>query len=215
MRIFVFGALALALTIPANGQAAAGAAGATTAAMAAAMAANSKRRPQAQPRPQQTHEGKMQVHFSPGGRPTEAIVERIDKAKASIRVQAYTFTSEPIAAALIKAHKRGVDVQVILDKSQPNQRYTYATPFVNAKIPTYIDASHAIAHNKVMIIDDGFVITGSFNFTKAAETSNAENVLVIYSPSLAKEYLDNWERHRQHSANAKDADQEEKIKGQK
>jgi len=57
---------------------------------------------------------------------------------------------------------------------------------VNAGIPTLIDAQHAIARNKVMVLDGSVVITGSFNFTKAAEESNAENLLIIHS----KEFLD-------------------------
>lgn len=57
----------------------------------------------------------------------------------------------------------------------------------------------AIAHNKVMIIDDRIVITGSFNFTKAAEEKNAENLLIIDSPALAAKYVANFEAHRKHS----------------
>jgi len=60
-------------------------------------------------------------------------------------------------------------------------------------------AKHAIVHNKVMIIDGATVITGSFNFTKAAEEKNAENLLIIRDPGLAKFYMENWERHRVHS----------------
>jgi len=50
-----------------------------------------------------------------------------------------------------------------------------------------------------MIIDREVVITESFNFTRAAEESNAENVLIIRSKDLAREYLDNWEKHKGHS----------------
>ena len=85
-------------------------------------------------------------------------------------------------------------MRVILDKSQPNQPYTSATFLTNAKISTFIDSRHAIAHNKIIVIDGNTVITGSFNFTKAAETSNAENLLIIESPELALVYLDNWEK---------------------
>ncbi len=69
----------------------------------------------------------------------------------------------------------------------------------NAGIPTFIDDKHAIAHNKVMIIDKAKVITGSFNFTKAAEEKNAENVLIIKDKALAKVYIENWEKHKGHS----------------
>lgn len=56
-----------------------------------------------------------------------------------------------------------------------------------------------IAHNKVMVIDGQTVVTGSFNFTKAAEENNAENLLIIRDLGLAKLYMENWERHRGHS----------------
>jgi phosphatidylserine/phosphatidylglycerophosphate/cardiolipin synthase-like enzyme len=90
-------------------------------------------------------------------------------------VQAYSFTSAPIAKALLNAHKRGVKVEVILDRSQKTQKYSSATFLYNVGIPVKIDAQHTIAHNKVMIIDGETVITGSFNFTKPADENNAEN----------------------------------------
>ena len=58
----------------------------------------------------------------------------------------------------------------------------------HADIPVLIDAKHAIAHNKVMIIDGKTVITGSFNFTKAAEEQNAESLVIIKDSSLANKY---------------------------
>jgi phosphatidylserine/phosphatidylglycerophosphate/cardiolipin synthase-like enzyme len=140
-----------------------------------------------------------QVYFSPNGGCTEAIVKEIGAAKREILVQAYSFTSAPIAKALVEAHKRGVRVEAILDKSQRTGKYSSATFLANSKIPTFIDARHAIAHNKIMIVDQDTVITGSFNFTKAAEEKNAENLLIIKSRELAKIYIENWNKHREHS----------------
>ena len=94
-----------------------------------------------------------EVFFSPRGGCTDAIIETVNRAKNSVLVQAYSFTSAPIARAILNAHKRGVKVQVILDKSQRTDKYSSATFFFNMGIPTKIDAAHAIAHNKVMIID--------------------------------------------------------------
>ena len=82
-----------------------------------------------------------------------------------------------MARSLVNARKRGVAVQVILDKSQRSEKYSSADFLQHAGIPTFIDAQHAIAHNKIMVINDATVITGSFKFTKAAEEDNAENVL--------------------------------------
>jgi len=140
-----------------------------------------------------------EVYFSPNGECTDAIIRELNKAKHTILVQAYSFTSAPIAKALLDAHRRGVKVEVILDKSQRTQSYSSATFLFNVGIPVKIDAQHSIAHNKVMIIDGESVITGSFNFTKAAEEKNAENLLVIHEKELASLYTKNWKEHADHS----------------
>jgi len=140
-----------------------------------------------------------QVYFSPDGGAAAAIVAELDKATNSILVQAYSFTSAPIAAALVEAHKRGVKITVILDKGQKTAKYSSADFVSRAGITTLIDGKHAIAHNKVMIIDGRTVITGSFNFTKAAEEKNAENLLIICDRELADKYIANWKLHEAHS----------------
>lgn len=141
----------------------------------------------------------VRVFFSPDGGCTNAIIDEITNAKSQILVQSYSFTSTPIAKALLTAHKRGVKVEVILDKSQRIEKYSSATFLANSRIPTFIDDAHGIAHDKIMIIDGQTVITGSFNFTKAAEEKNSENLLIIKSEELAKIYIANWNKHRKHS----------------
>jgi phosphatidylserine/phosphatidylglycerophosphate/cardiolipin synthase-like enzyme len=141
----------------------------------------------------------IQVYFSPNGGCTAAVVDNLNKATNIVLVQAYSFTSARIAKALVDAEKRGVKIEVILDKSQRREKYTEADFLLHAGVPTWIDAKHAIAHNKIMVIDSHTVLTGSFNFTKAAEENNAENLLVIDDAALAKKYTDNWEKHLAHS----------------
>ncbi|NBV84704.1 MAG: phospholipase D family protein [Verrucomicrobia bacterium] len=140
-----------------------------------------------------------EVYFSPRGGCTEAVVRELSAARQTVLVQAYSFTSAPIAAALVEASRRGVRVEAVLDKSNKTGKYSEADFLVNARIPTYLDDKHAIAHNKVMIIDDQTLITGSFNFTKAAEESNAENLLILRSPKLAAQYTASFLQHRDHS----------------
>ncbi|CAE6967510.1 Phospholipase D [Paraburkholderia nemoris] len=121
------------------------------------------------------------------------MVEEINNARRSLLIQAYSFTSAPIAAAVKNAKERGVDVRVILDKSQVSQRYSSATFLRNAAIPVVIDTRPAIAHNKVMIFDGAAVFTGSFNFTKSAQERNAENgILIRGDEKIVKAYVDNW-----------------------
>lgn len=132
---------------------------------------------------------RVAVYFSPNGGATDAVVREINAATQQILVQAYSFTSAPIAKALVDAHKRRVKVLPVLDKSNETEKYSAATFLLNAGIQTLIDDKHAIAHNKVMVIDSATILTGSFNFTKGAEERNAENLLVIKeAPELVKAY---------------------------
>jgi phosphatidylserine/phosphatidylglycerophosphate/cardiolipin synthase-like enzyme len=101
---------------------------------------------------------------------------------------------KPIAAALMEAKRRGVDVRAVLDRSQRTERYSGASFLANAGIPVVIDEKPAIAHNKVLVIDAVTTITGSFNFTRAAQKHNAENVFVIRGDrEIARRYADNWQ----------------------
>ncbi len=144
--------------------------------------------------------GTTEVFFSPRGGCTDAIIREINYAQNEILVQAYFFTSAPIAKALLDAHKRGVKVEAVLDKSQRSEKYTSATFLLNEGIPVTIDDRHAIAHNKIIIIDRSVLITGSFNFTKSAEEKNAENLLILKgNQPLVDQYLQNYEEHKSHS----------------
>src|SRR5262249_37264341 len=143
---------------------------------------------------------RVAVYFSPNGGATDAVVREINAAKVQVVMQAYSFTSAPIAKALVEAHKRGVKILAVLDKSNETDRYSAATFLTHVGIQPLIDDQHAIAHNKVMVIDSMTIITGSFNFTKAAEEKNAENMLVMKeAPELVKEYEANIRLHAGHA----------------
>ena len=145
-------------------------------------------------------QGDIRVYFSPTGGCTDAIVNELNRAQRQILIQAYSFTSEPIAAACIAAHNRGVSVYAVLDRSQETEQYSAADLLINSGITTLIDAQHAIAHNKVILIDGLTLITGSFNFTNNAERSNAENLLIIRNrPDLYSAYEGNLRHHFEHS----------------
>lgn len=123
----------------------------------------------------------------------ELLVNAINNTSQSLLIQAYSFTSKPIAEAILNAHKRKVDVRVIVDKSQVGEKYTSATFLKHAGIPVVVDTNPAIAHNKVMIFDQKSVFTGSFNFSKAAQQKNAENGIIIRDDgAIVKSYTDNW-----------------------
>lgn len=144
--------------------------------------------------------GIIEVVFSPGGEATALVVRAIESARVSIRVAAYSFTSVPIAKALVDAKRRGVDVAVVVDRSQRSERYTSATFLANAGVPVRVDAYHVIQHNKYIVIDEATVQTGSFNYTKSAEGANAENVVVHWDHTLlAAYYMSDWRVHWEHA----------------
>jgi phosphatidylserine/phosphatidylglycerophosphate/cardiolipin synthase-like enzyme len=138
------------------------------------------------------------VYFTPPANAAAGIVKAIDDSEREVLVQAYGFTHNAIAQALVRAHQRGVTVRVLLDqKSDTSNRYVIGV-LTDAQIELREDGKHAIAHNKVMVIDQTIVITGSFNFTNSAATRNAENFLVLKSADLAERYRLQWQNHWAH-----------------
>lgn len=141
----------------------------------------------------------VQVYYSPKGGCTEAVVHELGRARREVLIQAYSFTSKPIADALIDAKARKVHIEILLDRSNEQETYTELGHLIEQGITPLIDAHHAIAHNKVMIIDRKILITGSFNFTHQAEMENAENLLIIKGqPALLKKYCDSFAEHKAH-----------------
>ena len=134
----------------------------------------------------------VELCFTPPSGCAAVIESQISKALSSIYVQAYGMTSPTIVDALIKAHNRGVKVRILLDKSNLKDKWSKRSLLVDVGIDVGIDKVSGIAHNKVMIIDEQRVITGSFNFTRAADSRNTENVIIINDKSVANEYLQNW-----------------------
>ena len=137
-------------------------------------------------------EGAISVCFTPNKKCQMQIIREVNKAKDSIFVQAYSFTDRDIAQALIGAAQRGVQVQVLLDKSNRNDKHSAKDVVIQNNLPLRFDSPSGIAHNKVMIIDRSIVLTGSYNFSAAAYTRNTENLLIFNSPDLAGDYIHNW-----------------------
>ncbi len=142
-------------------------------------------------------QGTVEIAFSPNGACTAATVRFIGQAKQSIRLAAYGLTSTPIGQALVEAQKRGVDVRLVVDREH-NGRRNSPNSMVNFLasngIQVRVDTAVRIQHNKVLIVDGKSVQNGSFNFTNAAQTSNAENIIIHRDfPELAKLFTRNWE----------------------
>ena len=141
--------------------------------------------------------------FTPPSGCASVIASHISKARDSIYVQAYGFTSGEITKALINAHNRGVEVKVLLDKSNIGAKYSKMRDLRASGIEVDIDNVSGIAHNKIIIIDKQKVITGSFNFTTSADIRNTENVIIVNNSEIAKQYIQNWLARKEYSETTK------------
>ncbi len=130
--------------------------------------------------------------FTPPTGCAKVISNLISQAKESVYVQAYGITSSEIVDKLIAAHGRGVRLRILLDKSNLSDKHSKIQQLQESGIDVSIDKVSGIAHNKVIILDERKVITGSFNFTKSADTRNAENVIIVNNKQIASKYLQNW-----------------------
>lgn len=151
----------------------------------------------------------IQVLFTPWDNAEQVLLKEIGQAKKQILVQAFVFTSRTLAQALIQAQQRGVQVQVLTDRERlfngaPEESANLASQIPSlrsAGIDVWLEVKYAAAHNKIMIIDalssKPVVVTGSYNWSYAAQHRNAENVLIFRdNPALTQQYFDNWQRHR-------------------
>jgi phosphatidylserine/phosphatidylglycerophosphate/cardiolipin synthase-like enzyme len=135
-----------------------------------------------------------QVAFSPNGGATELVVKTVMSAHKSIRMAAYVFTSEPIAAALIEAHHRGVEIRIVVDGKESARGSNAIGRVVQSGIEVRADWHYATMHDKFIVVDGRTVEEGSFNYTSAAEKRNAENVVVLDNRGLAGRYVREWEK---------------------
>lgn len=145
----------------------------------------------------------LEALFTPGDPIDAKVAGLVDGARTEVLVQAFSFTNRRIARALAAAHARGVRVEVVADRAQTLELAGSAVPALARNgIPVWLDGNFAAAHNKVMIVDAGAphatLVTGSYNFTAAAQMRNAENVLIVRrDPALAALYRENFVRLRE------------------
>ncbi|MEX3581908.1 MAG: phospholipase D family protein [Burkholderia sp.] len=144
--------------------------------------------------------------FSPEGSALNVVVKGIESARASILVAAYSFTSKPVATALLAAQHRGVKVAVIADRAQNSKSYSAVWFLANQGVPVRLNDRYQDEHNKFMVIDGQHLETGSFNYSAAAANKNAENAVLLWNVRpLAERYTAEWQRLWQESADLKPA----------
>ncbi|MCK7068899.1 phospholipase D family protein [Enterobacter bugandensis] len=138
----------------------------------------------------------IETGFSPEGTALQLVLKTIESAQHEIRLMGYSFTSPEVVSALVRAKHRGVDVKIVPDEKGNRNKTSQAAMniVVNAGIPLRTNGRYAIMHDKVIIVDNHTVESGSFNMTRSAASRNSENVLVINEvPEVAQTYLQHWQ----------------------
>ncbi len=136
----------------------------------------------------------LDVCFAKVAQCDTVVIRWINAANRSIYVEMYSFTSDGIRDALIAAHNRGIDLKIVVDSSEAGgQGAEYAT-LKAAGINILLDGNSGLLHDKVAIIDNATVLTGSYNWSAAAENSNDENLVVLQSQPVTNEYMAEFNR---------------------
>jgi phosphatidylserine/phosphatidylglycerophosphate/cardiolipin synthase-like enzyme len=149
--------------------------------------------------------GTVELAFTPGDAIDKLIIAAIDGATREVLVHAYSFTQRSIARALVNARRRGVSVGVIADREQARSLpQNVLAQLAAGGVDVWLDGNFQAAHNKVVIVDadspHATTITGSYNFTLAAQRNNAENVVVLRDNSpVARAYRANWQGLKAHA----------------
>ena len=133
-----------------------------------------------------------EVYFSLYDDPEAVIIKNIDGAEEFINIAMYTFTDVEIAQAILEARDRGIDIKILLDRSQVKAKYSRSRYFVQNGIEVRISSNSYIMHNKFAVIDNEIVITGSYNWTASAGERNDENLLVIDDNYIVERYQDQF-----------------------
>jgi len=136
----------------------------------------------------------VSVRFGPEDHVGDLLTELLSQAQSQIRFMAFSFTHDAMGDAILSRAQNGVDVAGIFEERGSETEYSELSPLYCAGIPVLQDGNPRTFHHKVLIIDQTTVVTGSFNFSRNADESNDENVVIIQNPDIAAEYLKEFDR---------------------
>jgi phosphatidylserine/phosphatidylglycerophosphate/cardiolipin synthase-like enzyme len=137
---------------------------------------------------------RVENYFSPTDQVMFKLIQLVKNAQRSVHFMIFTYTDHDLAAAMVARSRAGVDVQGVIENRGATQGAM--VELFCAKIPVQLDGNPYTMHHKVIIIDGKTVITGSFNFTHAADTANDENILIIHNQEVAALFEQEYQRIR-------------------
>lgn len=136
----------------------------------------------------------IEIYFAPEDGVERQIRNEIGDADEAIVFMAFSFTSKPISEAMADRMKWGVKVRGLMEKRGAGSRYSRDEFLADRGAQIHLDDNPKTMHHKVIVIDSDTVITGSYNFSKSAEESNDENVLIVHSAAIAEKFVSEFDR---------------------
>jgi phosphatidylserine/phosphatidylglycerophosphate/cardiolipin synthase-like enzyme len=122
------------------------------------------------------------------------LINLINRANRSVYVAVYSFTRDSLATALISAKERGVEVRVVIERERAYEQGSEYPRLKSAGVDVRLDGNPNSMHHKFMVIDGYIVVTGSYNWSSAAEDRNDENIVVIIDKDVAQRFVQEFER---------------------
>ena len=134
---------------------------------------------------------RIDVYFSPQDSPINFLIALAESSKTSIDFNIFYFTHMSLASAMANRLDNGVRIQGVYEHSgMYYSRRTFellqshgAQVYEDSTRPRYY-----YLHHKFMVVDDSIVETGSMNWTVSGNSSNDENIMIIYNSRIADAY---------------------------
>ncbi len=132
--------------------------------------------------------------FSPGEDCRKSIRELARSARRSLWICVFTITDNRIADAILDAYRRRVDVRILTDNEKAEDLGSDIEGLERSGVPVRVDVSDKHMHHKFAIADGKRVLTGSYNWTRAAAEENEENLVVSDDVHLVRAFSAEFEK---------------------
>ena len=148
------------------------------------------------PNPSVTLDGtRIDTYFSPDDHVLTTLYDLLSQAEESIYFLAFSFTSNELGEIVRTQADAGLEIRGVMDREQvASNTGTEYDPFRQAELDIHIDGNDGQMHHKVFIVDKKIVVIGSYNFSKAAEERNDENIIIVYNKDIAEFFIEEFER---------------------
>ncbi len=126
--------------------------------------------------------------FSPEDDCPTRIAELLAECQNKADICVFTITDNRITEAIKRVFERGVRIRIVSDNDKSNDHGSDIDYLASIGVPVRLDRSDYHMHHKFVLFDDRSLLTGSYNWTRTAASSNEENFVVTYDDKLVESF---------------------------